>query len=451
MENPRPTHRRWIALWIGIALLLLVVAWAVVKVVSPSPPGSIAMSTGVVDGAYHQFALKYQAILKDNGIVLELKPSSGSVENLKRLNAGDVSVAFVQGGLATEALGLLADPQDSPLRSLATIGFEPVWIFSHTLKLSEGLAPLTGKKVAMGVAGSGNYKVALELLGNYGVVDKKGLPLGGTQLIAEGGLAAVEKLQAHELDAMIVIAAPQAPSVMRLLNDSKLQLASLAHAEGLARRNPYFQTVILKRGSVDPARNLPAHDIKLLATTANLVIRDELHPALAYLLLEAANQIHGTPSLLNRPGEFPSAQGTDFGLADEATRYFKNGRPFLQTYLPFWVANLVQRMALILIPLIAVLLPLFKIIPPLRDWRLENRLYRRYGELKFLEQNIATRTLSAEESEAARQRLDSIEREVIETRFPHDFSDRVHVLQQHVDYVRAKLAQQARSQNGMTA
>ena len=443
MENPRPDHRRWIALWIGLILLLFFVAWLIIKIVSPSPPGSIKMSTGVVDGAYHHFALKYQAVLRQNGIALELQPSSGSVENLKRLNDGDVSVAFVQGGLAAEALDAFGDPQDNPLRSLATTGFEPVWIFTHTLNLNDGLAALVGKKVAVGVAGSGNRKVAIDLLKTYGVVNQKGEAVGATQLFDESGMAAVEKLQAHELDAMIVIAAPQAPSVVRLLNDSKLQLASLVHAEGLARRHPHFQTVVLKRGSVDPSRDLPAHDTRLLATTANLVIRDELHPALAYLLLEAATQTHRAPSLLNLPGEFPSGSGTDFPLADEAVRYFKNGRPFLQTYLPFWMANFVQRMVLILIPLIAVLLPLFKIIPPLRDWRLENRLYRRYGELKFLERDIATRTLSTAEALSARQQLDSIERDVIETRFPHDFSDRVHVLQQHVDYVRAKLAHPA--------
>lgn len=443
MEISLPAQRRWFALWIGLILVLFFAAWAIVKFVSPSPPGSIKMSTGVVDGAYHHFALKYQAVLRQNGIALELWPSSGSVENLKRLNDGDVSVAFVQGGLAAGAPDGLGDPQDSPLRSLATIGFEPVWIFTHSLNLNDGLAALIGKKVAVGLAGSGNRKVAIDLLKTYGVVNHKGEAVGATLLIDESGMAAVEKLQAHELDAMIVIAAPQAPSVVRLLNDSKLRLASIVHAEGLARRSPHFQTVVLKRGSVDPSRDLPAQDTRLLATTANLVIRDDLHPALAYLLLEAATQTHRTPSLLSLPGEFPSGLGTDFPLADEAVRFFKNGRPFLQTYLPFWVANFVQRMVLILIPLVAILLPLFKIVPPLRDWRLENRLYRRYGELKFLERDIAMRTLSPGEAESAREQLDSIEREVIETRFPHDFSDRVHVLQQHVDYVRAKLAHPA--------
>lgn len=426
-------------LWIALTVLLAVALWFVVRVVSPTPPHTIRMSSGAADGAYHQFALRYQSILKTNGIALELQTSTGSVENLARLNAGEVSVGFVQGGLGTLAADPLDDAPETPLRALVTIGYEPVWIFSHTLPLSEGLGALAGKKVGVGVAGSGNQKVAMELLKTYGVVDAQGKPSGNTQLLTEGGLSGAAKLQSHALDALIVVAAAQAPAVQLLLKDSKLQLASLSHAEGLARRYPYFQTVSLKRGSVDAAHNLPARDITLLATTANLVVREDLHPALAYLLLEAAHQTHRTPGLLNRSGEFPSLQGTDFPLADESTRYFKNGRPFLQTYLPFWMANLVQRLVLVIVPLIAVLFPLFKTIPLLRNWRHNNRLYRRYGELKFLEKDIASRQLSPAETQAASDRLNAIEHEIAATRFPNDFADKVYTLRQHVEFVRATL------------
>ena len=166
-----------------------------------------------------------------------------------------------------------------------------------------------------------------------------------------------------------MVAAQQAAAVKQLLENPAIRLASLDHVEGLARRFPYFQPVILKRGSVDPGRNIPAQDVQLLATTANLVIPDSLHPALAYLLLEAAQQTHGQPSLLNRPGEFPSPKATDFPLAEEADRYFKNGRPFLQRYLPFWLANFVQRLILMLIPLVAILVPVFKVLPARLVWK----------------------------------------------------------------------------------
>jgi TRAP-type uncharacterized transport system substrate-binding protein len=430
MIIPALTHRQQIAFWAGVLAFVALSAWAVFKYVSPSPPRSLVMSTGTPDGAYHQFALRYQQLLKVQGVTLELRPSSGAVENLQRLNVGTADVGLVQGGHGT------------PLRSLATVFYEPVWIFSHTLDLSRGLGALAGRKVAIGVPGSGNARLALDLLEVYGVVDAQGRPAAGTTLAETGGMDAARQLQAQALDAVILVAAPQAAAVQLLLNDGAIRLASLDHVDGLARRFPYFQPVSLKRGSVDPRRDLPSRDIALLATTANLVVRDDLHPALAYLLLDAAHQTHRQPGLLSRPDDFPSPRATDFPLSDEADRYFKTGRPFLQRYLPFWAANFVQRLVLLLVPLIAVLVPLFKILPPLLTWKQKNRLFRRYGELKFLEKDLAARTLTAAERQAAHARLDRIEHEAGSAKFPLDFADRVYTLRQHVDYVRGQLDKQ---------
>ncbi|MCJ0763937.1 TAXI family TRAP transporter solute-binding subunit [Variovorax terrae] len=443
MIIPALTSRQQAVFWVAVAAFIAVSTWAVFRFVSPLPPRTLVMTTGAPDGAYHAFALRYQQLLKANGVTLELHPSSGAVENLQRLNAGTASVGLVQGGLGFLTLEPQSDDAvDTPLRSLATVFYEPVWIFSHTLDLSRGLGALEGKKIATGVSGSGNHRLALDLLKVYGVVDAQDRPTPGTTLVGEGGVAAARLLQAHAVDALILVSAPQAAAVQLLLNDSAIQLASLRHTQGLARRFPYFQPVSLKRGSVDPRRDLPPHDIALLATTANLVISQDLHPALAYLLLDAANQTHHQPSLLSRPGDFPSPQATDFPLAAEAEPYFKNGRPFLQRYLPFWAANLVQRLVLLLVPLVAVLVPLFRILPPLLTWKEKNKLFRRYGELKFLEKDLASRTLSDAERQAAREQLNHIEHEVSIAKFPLDFSDRVYTLRQHVDYVRAQLDQQ---------
>ncbi len=439
MVIPLLSPRQRVAAGLLVALLAAVGAWVLIRFLSPDPPRSVRMSTGAPDGAYHQFALKYQRVLRDNGITLELRPSSGSVENLQRLDDGTVAVALVQGGLGFAAIDPLSDSDGTPLRSLATVAHEPVWIFSHTLDLSAGLGALKGKRVAIGPAGSGNHKLALQLLTAYGVVDASGRWPAGTELRDLGGVAAADALRAHDIDAAIIVAAPQAAAVVQLLNDTGIRLAALDHVDGLARRFPFFQPVVLKHGAIDPARDLPGRDITLLSTTANLVVHDDLHPALAYLLLEAARQAHAAPGLFNRAGEFPSPVATDFPLADEADRYFKNGRPFLQRYLPFWMANFVQRMLLMLVPLLAILIPVFRFLPALLHWKEKNRLFHRYGELKFLENDIATRDLSAEEKAAARARLDAIEAEASKARFPLDFSDRIYTLRQHVDYVRRRL------------
>jgi TRAP-type uncharacterized transport system substrate-binding protein len=442
--RPHVSRRLW--RWVvGFSIALTLLVYLIVRYVSPMPPHALVMSTGVEDGAYHHFGLRYQAILRASGVRLELRPSSGAIENVERLRAGQVSVAFVQGGLGPLSIDPEATPESSPLRALATVAFEPVWIFTHTLDVSQGLNALAGKRIEVGVPHSGNQKVASELLQVYGV-NTGGAPDGtgpapdGTTTFNDGGSAAAEKLLRHEVDAVIVIAAPQASAVRTLLTSPSIKLASLDHVEGLARRLPYLQPVSLKRGSVDPAHDLPPHDIALLATNANLVVSEGLHPALAYLLLQAARQVHHPAGLLNLSGEFPTPNGTDFPLSSEAERYFRNGPPFLQSYLPFWVANYVQRLLLLLVPLAAILLPMARLLPDMITWRRRSRLYRRYGELRFLEQDVESRALNEDERREANARLDRIEDDILHTRFPLDFSDRVYTLRQHVEFVREQIA-----------
>ena len=429
------------ALFAGALLVLGIVIWLATRFISPAPPVRIDMTTGAIDGAAHQFALKYQAYFKANGVELRLLPSGGSVQNLERLNAG-IPVGFVQSGLGTLALDAQNADSDTPLRSLGVVGYEPVWLFtlSPTLArtLSKGLTGLAGKRVAIGAEGSGTRKVALELLQAYGITPAQ------AALTNDGGLVAANALLARSIDALIVIGAPQTPAVQLLLKRPETQLVAIAHAEGLTRRLPYLSLVTLKAGSVDPGRDRPSEDITLMSTTSNLVVRQELHPALGYLLLEATREVHKGATLLNRPGEFPNPLATDFPLADEARRYYRDGRPFLQRYMPYWVANALQRFLLVLVPLLAIAIPLFKIIPLLYGFREKSRLNRRYGLLLDLERKITSRTLTAQELADARVQLDQIEHDVSGMKFPLDFSDRVYTLRQHVDYVRGHLQAHSR-------
>jgi TRAP-type uncharacterized transport system substrate-binding protein len=436
MVIPSLSSKQTLAIATGTLVAISILIWLLVRYISPSPPSSIEMTTGPVDGASHQFALKYQTYLKANGVRLELNPSSGSVQNLERLNSG-TPAGFVQGGLGLLSLDPQKTDEDTPLRSLGVIGYEPIWIFTasgeRAKNLNQGLQGLAGKKLAIGTEGSGTRKVALELLQNYGITPAK------ATLIGKGGLTAAQALLSKELDAVILIGAPQTPAVQLLLADASVQLVSIEHAEGLARRLPYLSLVTLKASSVDPARGLPKDDITLLTTTANLVVRDDLHPALAYLLLEAARDIHKSATLLNKPADFPHLRGTDFPLAEEAQRYYKDGRPFLQKYLPYWAANALQRLLLILIPLLAIAFPILKTIPDLMDFKDKNSIYLRYGALKKMEDDINARQLNAIEIIAATAKLDEIEQGISKMNLSLDFSDRVYTLRQHVDYVRAQL------------
>lgn len=442
MVIPSLTRKQTLLLTTAVLGGLGLFIWLLTRYISPAPPNKIEMTTGAVDGASHAFALKYQAYLKANQVSLVLKPSTGSVQNLERLNAG-TSVGFVQGGLGILSIDPQNSEADTPLRSLGVVGYEPIWIFAASDALAKtmrkGLGALAGKNVAIGAEGSGTRKVTLELLQSYGIT------AANASLSVDGGMAAANALLAKKLDAMVIIGAPQTPAVQLLLDRPEVQLVSIDHAEGISRRLPYMSLVTLKAGSINPQRDLPAQDITLLSTTANLVIRDELHPALAYLLLEAARDVHKGATLLNKPAEFPHPRGTDFPLADEAQRYYKDGRPFLQRYLPYWAANALQRLLLILIPLLAIAIPVLKTIPSLLDFKERNRLYRRYGVLLELERDLRIRQLSELEIIEAYSKLDKIENDISTMKFPLDFTDRIYTLRQHVDYVRGQLKKEKES------
>jgi TRAP-type uncharacterized transport system substrate-binding protein len=435
MVIPSLTRKQVLTSTTALLLLLSLFIWLLARYISPAPPGKIDMTTGAVDGASHQFALKYQSFLKANGVTLNLLPSSGSVQNLERLNA-KVPAGFVQGGLGVLSIDPQKSDEDTPLRSLGVIGYEPIWIFASpelANVLRTGLQGLKAKKISIGAQGSGTRKVALELLQNYGVDPSN------ASLNPLGGVTAAKALVAKEVDAVIIIGAPQSAAVQTLLEQPQAKLVTLEHAEGLTRRLPYLSLVTLKAGSVDPLRDLPKDDVVLLTTNANLVVRDDLHPALAYLLLEAARDVHKGATLLNKPGDFPHPRGTDFPLAEEAQRYYKDGRPFLQRYLPYWAANALQRLLLILLPLLAIAIPVLRTIPGLLAFKDRSRLYRRYERLLKIERNLRSRQFSAPEIAETITQLDEIEQTITVTKFPLDFADRIYTLRQHVEYVRAQL------------
>jgi TRAP transporter TAXI family solute receptor len=438
MVIPQLSRKKQFLAATAFIVVLAIVIWALMRYISPAPPRTVTMTTGAADGAYHAFGQKYQAYLKTNGITLNLKTSAGSVQNLERLSDKEMNAGFVQGGLGQLTLNPTEDEDKTPLRSLAVIGYEPLWIFAQNpemaKKLDGSLMGLKGMRIAVGGEGSGTRKVALDLLNAYGISAQN------ATLEPNSGMAATQALLDKKLDAIILISSPQAAAVQKLIDPgNSATLINLSQAEGITRRLPYLSTVVLKAGSVDAVSKTPPQDITLLTTTANLVVRQDTHPAIAYLLLEAARDTHKSATLLNRPLEFPNPRGTDFPLSDEATRYFKDGRPFLQRYMPFWLANALQRLLLILIPLAAIGIPVIKLVPDILQFKEKNRLYHRYEQLLKMETDIRSRQLSMEEIKTARQELDIIEGKISNTKFSLEFSDRVYTLRQHVDYVRSQL------------
>jgi hypothetical protein len=252
------------------------------------------------------------------------------------------------------------------------------------------------------------------------------------------GKAAVDGLRDGRLDVVTLVASPSSNLVQELLRAEGIKLQGFARADAYTRRHRYLSNLTLPEGAVDLNSNLPPTDVTLLAPTANLVAHENLHPALVDLLLEAANEVHGGGGLFEVPGSFPSPSYLVFPLSDDARRYFNSGPPFLRRTLPFWAATLIDRLALMLLPLIAIIIPLTRIMPPIYKWRVRRRVYRWYKELRKIEAKIQGGVHDDDVPEHHTD-LDRIDDEVRKVKIPWAYAEELYQLRLHIRYVREGL------------
>ena len=415
----------WIFLIVGIGFVIAF------QFVQPAPPNRIVITTGSDAGAYYAYAGRYATILARNGVTLEVRTSAGSLQNIERLQNDEAQVGFVQGGVVEPQGDPDEEDTDSRLLSLGSVFFEPVWVFYRGDRRFDRLTDLKGKRIAIGQEGSGVRQLAQQLLNANDIKP-------GDHLLPLSGLKAAEELQQGRIDAAFIIAAENAPVVQVLLRSPGVKLMSFAQAEAYQRRFPFLTKLTLPQGVADLVRDYPPHDVTVLAPTANLIVRDDFHPALQSLLLQAATEVHGRAGFFQRAGEFPAYKDRLLPLSPEAARYFKSGPPFLQRYLPFWLAVLIDRLIVLLIPVFALLIPLLKVAPAIYSWRVRSKVFRCYGELKFLEEDLKQRFDAAKLPEY-RSRLDVLDDEARGLKVPLAFTDLVYTLREHVNLVRQTL------------
>jgi TRAP-type uncharacterized transport system substrate-binding protein len=432
--------------FVVLALVLLVVAY---WLLDPTPPRRLVMATGTERGAYAEFGAQYAKLLARQGIQVELRHTQGSVENLALLrdpNSG-VDVAFVQGGVETPTDG--NDAVNEGLMSLGSLFYEPVWLFyredsakrllgaprpgprpatAAASPMLTRLSQLTGWRVNADTEGSGVRAMVNQLL-EANAVDPRGLTLLG-----QPTTPAVVSFLDGEIDAIVFVSAPESLMVQMLLRTPGVRLFDFAQAEAYSRRFAFLSPATLPRGIVDLASDQPPQDVRLVAPTAMMVAREGTHPALVQLLVHAAAQIHGSAGWFRHKGDFPNTRNTSLPIAAEATRFYRDGVPWLQRYLPFWAANLVDRMWVVLISIVAVLIPLSRVVPPLYQFRVRSRVFRWYGQLRALEESVGKRP-----SDELHQQLDEIERKVGLVRVPLSYADELYSLRSHIAMVRGRL------------
>jgi len=421
------------ALVIGVPVLALVALafWIAARFVEPAPPNHLVMATGPAGGTYQRYGEQYRRHLEQYGVTLELRPSSGSIQNLEWLRDGKVDVAFVQGGESEPAP--VETKGEPPVVSLGALYYEAMWVFQAIGGPPvDRLVELKGKRLAVGVDGSGTQYLALHLL------RESGIDARNSTLLRIGGADLLKALDAREIDAAFLVAGVEAPILADLLRRRDLTLVSLVHAPAYAKRHGKLTALTVPRGVVDIEADLPPRDVSIVAVTANLLARNEVHPALTYLLLDTAVTVNSGHARLAEAGTFPNARGQDVPMADEAQRYYKSGKPFLQRYLPYWAANFVDRMLILLLPIFAVLLPAIKFAPILYTYRLNARIVRWYAQLGAVESELSGTPDPARIGDYL-VRLDTIEAEINAAHLPKWFGEQSYLLRAAIDLVRERL------------
>lgn len=432
----RRTLRRDMGIAVAPAALVIGIAFiATFYFIKPAPPKKLVLAMATDEGGFRYYARKYQEALAKHGITLELHSTKGSVTSVGLLadeNSG-VDVSFVQSGTAT------AEKTES-IVSLGSLSYIPLWVFYRGEPIDDVRA-LGGKRIAVGPEESGTRALALKLLAINGV-DK-----APTELLPFARDEAVERLKQGQLDAVFLVSPAESPMIQKLTAVPGVRLLSFARADAYTRRFPFLSKHVLPRGVFDLAADIPERDVVLLSPTANLLAKDSLHPALAYLLMRTASELHGSAGMLDRLGEFPAPLEAGFPLSSEARRYYTSGVPFLQRYLPFWAANLVDRLWVMLVPVIAVLLPLVRAVPAVLLWRVRSRIFRWYASLKEIELQLEENP-GLEMLEDMMKRLEEAERAVNRIPMPLAYAENLYFFREHIDVVRRRLLRKLSEASG---
>lgn len=420
----RPQIYRVITL-ISVVVLTFLGIWLAFALLRPTPPRSIAMAVGPKGSFNADLAERYRELLARDGIKLRLVSTAGAVESLARLQGreSDVDIAILPGGITSKR-------QSHGLVSLGTLFYEPLWIFSrHLLNRYE---QLRGLRIAIGPVGSGAHALSIEFLSRVGIINQKSatlLPLTPQE--------SAPKLLDGEIDGEVLLDAWESPVVQQLLSDKNVNLNSVHRASAFVALYPYLNKLVFPAGMADLPENRPPSDVVLLAPKASLVVRSDLHPAIQFLLLEAASEIHSGPGVFNKEGQFPAPESIDFPLSKYGRQFYKSGPPFLQRHLPFWLAVLMQQLFVLLIPIVGFLYPLLRFAPLVYLWFEHRPIYRLYSELKVLDQELSS-DLADEHREAFFHRLDRLEERASLLPVPTALGPILYGLRSHINVVREK-------------
>jgi TRAP-type uncharacterized transport system substrate-binding protein len=437
---PRGLSRRFGGSWrdlllalVPLVLLLGLAAWAFLRFVRPAPPPVLTIAAGPAESGFYRAAQRYVKPFERAGVRVKLVATNGSLDDLRSVaDPEGADVGFVQVGVR------LPEPKPGEERwgmaSLGTVARQPLWILVRGDRPPTRLGELAGRRLMVGPEGSGTRVLALRLL------EANGIRLGGpTALLDLDDDRVGDALEKGEIDAAFLMGDSASTAVLRALLQRKgVRPVELSQVEAYLRRFQDLDRVVIPMGAFDFAKNVPDHDLVLLASSVELVARSDLHPAISDLLLETMREVHGRPALLQRAGEFPVAREHDVPISGDARRYYASGKRWLYRVLPFWAASLADRFLMVLVPLVILLVPALRLVPTVYRWRMRRRVTRVYAQLLEVERTL--REAPPGDLGPVAERLARIERRADALRMPAGFADQFYVLREHIGFVRRRLA-----------
>jgi TRAP-type uncharacterized transport system substrate-binding protein len=426
-NRTHPTQRYLVIASIGVVVVTAVAVWLAFALLRPTPPHSVVMAIDPEGSFSADVAKRYRELLGRDGIDLRLAPSAGAVESAALLQdaKSGVSAAIVPSGITNQ--------HDSPdLISLGTVYFEPLWGFSRGRVLGKH-EDLQGLRISIGPDRSATHALSSEFLARVGIINQK-----SALLLSLTPQDTARKLLAGEIDGAILMDAWETPLVRELLTAKDVHLDGVPRADAFVALYPFLNKLTLPAGVADMRENRPPHDVTLLATKASLVVRKDLHPAIQYLLLEAATQVHSGSGLFHTAGQFPAPESIDLPLGTHARQFYKTGPPFLQRHFPFWVAVLVQQLLVLLIPVLGVVYPIFRLSPAVYGWVQNRRIYKLYSELILLEAEM-TSSNPPKKDEDFTKRLDELDQRARRLSLPISYRPLLYALRMHIDVVRERI------------
>ncbi|MET0537589.1 MAG: TAXI family TRAP transporter solute-binding subunit [Xanthobacteraceae bacterium] len=405
----------------------------------PAPPSTVTMATAFKGSSFAYFGQRYRDIFARSHVELKLRETDGAVDNielLKNPNSG-VQIALAFGGIsdAERAPGVL---------SLGIVYTNPFWIFYSSDEPLDRLSQLKGKRIAVGPVGSGTRFSAERILGRSGVDSTT------TTLLPFGGAAAVTALNESKVDVVWIAGSPDAPAVSSLLRNPKVRLMSFPLADAFTRVFPELVRLVLPQGVIDLDSITPPNDVVLVGTTVKVLVRNDLHPQIVQVLLQAMVEAHGGANIFQRAGEFPNATDPEYPVAPAASDFYKSGPSLTQRYLPLWLSVHAQRAIAVLVAGLAIGLPTFRFLPVFYQWVMRRRLTYWYAKLKALEASFDA-NVNAKSLPDTNVEIERIEDAVSHIRFPLTFTDQLYNLRSHIDIVRRKIASRAHAPGSMAA